>query len=463
MLRLSVPLAFRIIGAGLTRSFFHIITPSAYIDCLFFGLAGTAEPKRQKVVCTVAQFIHPKIDTAKLVRLVEVSRELNSKTNVDELLTHIIREAAALTNSEAASILLLDPHTRQLHFKAASNMPTPAMLNTPVPLDGSIAGAVLQANEPMIIADVSQDARWNQNVDQAINFRTSAILGVPMHDVVRPVGVLEALNKQDGPFTEEDVETLSILADMAGVAVERARLIEELQRAYDDLNELDQRKTDFIALASHELRTPLSIILGYVSFLREEADPLMAEQLDSVMEAAVRLRGLIQDMLNLQYVDAGNASLSLQAVDFVELVREVAHNNYETAQAKQQIMVLHLPVTRLTVLVDRDVMGIVLNNLLDNAVKFTPEGGRIDVSAEPKGREVWLHVQDTGIGIPPDKLDRIFRRFYQVEHHLRRRYEGLGLGLAIARELVESHNGRIWAESEEGKGSTFHVALPLAS
>ncbi len=408
-------------------------------------------------------FISPetRLSATKLSRLVEISRELNAKTNVDDLLTHIITQAALLTQAEAASILLLDPNTRQLRFKAASNAMNPAMKDIPVPLEGSIAGAVFQANEPMIIADVSQDPRWNQNVSEAIEFQTKSILGVPMHDVQRPVGVLEALNKQQGGFTAEDVETLTILADIAGVAVEKARLIEQLQQAYADLNELDQRKTDFIAIASHELRTPLSIILGYVSFLREEADPLMAEQLDSVMAAAVQLRSLIQDMLNLQYVDTGKTALALRPVDLVAFVRALAAKD-ETAVARQQTMMTHLPTKPIPVSIDPGVMEIVFNNLLDNAIKFSPEGGRVDITVERRGDEAWFHVRDSGTGIPADKLERIFKRFYQVEHHLRRQYEGLGLGLAIAKELAELHNGRIWAESVAGQGSQFFVALPLA-
>ena len=248
------------------------------------------------------------ISHSKLARMVEISRVLNSKSDIDDLLTYIIREAASLTESEAASILLLDRKTRQLRFKAASQM-QPEMIDMPVPLNNSIAGAIITTNRPLIIDDVGKDPRWNPDVSQAIEFRTRSILGVPMHDMERPVGVLEALNKQEGNFTYEDVETLAILADLAGVAVERARLIEELRRANTELNELDQTKSSFIALASHELRTPLSVILGYVSFLRDEATSETAEQLDYVMTAAVRLRSLIQDMLNFQYTAAGENKL----------------------------------------------------------------------------------------------------------------------------------------------------------
>lgn len=400
------------------------------------------------------------ISHSKLARMVEISRVLNSKSDIDDLLTYIIREAASLTDSEAASILLLDRKTRQLRFKAASQM-QPEMIDMPVPLDNSIAGAIITTNRPLIIDDVGKDPRWNPDVSQAIEFRTRSILGVPMHDMERPVGVLEALNKSEGSFTYEDVETLAILADLAGVAVERARLIEELRQANTELNELDQTKSSFIALASHELRTPLSVILGYVSFLRDEATSETAEQLDYVMTAAVRLRSLIQDMLNFRYTAVGENKLQLKQVDCVEMLREIVDSRDETALAKQQKITVQLPSVKIPVFVDKGMIEVVISNLLSNAIKFTPQGGHIEISMGKQADEVWIVVSDDGIGIPSDKLERIFTRFYQVEDHMRRHYEGMGLGLAIAKELVELHHGRIWVENKKPKGSRFFVALPL--
>lgn len=400
------------------------------------------------------------VAAAGLARMVEISRVLNSTTSLDELLKHIISEAADLTQTEAASILLLDPRTRQLNFKASSNDIPPQMADMPVSLDNSIAGAILLSNRPLLVPDVSKDHRWNKTVDKAIDFQTRAILGVPMRNVDQePVGVLEAINKLDGSgFSKQDVETLSILADIAGVAVEKARLFEELQQANAELSELDQLKTDFIAIASHELRTPLSVILGYVSFLREEASPAMADQFDSVLQAAVHLRSLIQDMLNLRYVDAGDAALELEDVDIVGIVREMEVEKDETAVAKNQLIQINLPDRPLIVAADRSMIQVIIDNLLSNAIKFTPQGGQIDIALQRQGQEVWFTIQDTGIGIPGDQLDRIFKRFYQVENPLRRHHEGMGLGLSIAKELVELHNGRIWAETLS-QGSKFTLAL----
>ena len=397
-----------------------------------------------------------------LAKLVEISRILNSATNVDRLLTYIIKQAADLTDAEAASILLLDPHTRQLHFRASSNASHSEMVNIPVPLDSSIAGAILTENRPMLISDVSKDPRWNANVSKTIEFKTESILGVPMHDVDRkPIGVLEALNKQNGRFTREDGKTLVILADIAGVALERARLSENLQQAYQTLNELDQLKSDFIAIASHELRTPLAVIMGYVSFLQEEASESTASQLDSVMDAALHLRDLIQAMLNLRYVDAGETTLDLETLDLVELGWEIMSTFAETAVAKQQTLTLNLPSAPLQVKADRNILEVAINNLMNNAIRFTPADGEIHVALTQESTEAWFSIRDNGIGIPEDKLERIFNRFYQLEPALVRQHGGLGIGLSIAKDLVELQNGRVWAESSENQGGTFTIALPL--
>jgi signal transduction histidine kinase len=399
-----------------------------------------------------------------LARLVEFSRILNSATNVDALLYYIIKQAADLTGAEAASILLLDAHTRQLHFRASSNAEHDEMANIPVPLDSSIAGAILTENRPMLISDVSKDPRWNPTASQSIQFETESILGVPMHDVERkPIGVLEALNKQNGRFTREDAKTMTILADIAGVAVERARLSEDLEQAYESLNELDQLKTDFIAIASHELRTPLAVIMGYVSFLQEAADEATTSQLDSVMNAAIHLRDLIQAMLNLRYVDAGETNLSVNTMDWVEFCRDIAEPFTETAVTKRQTITLQLPAAPLVVRADPNVLEVALNNLINNALKFTPADGTIEIALKQQGNEAWFSISDTGVGIPEDKLERIFNRFYQIEPALVRQHGGLGIGLSIAKDLVELQNGRIWAESIENQGSTFIVALPLVN
>jgi len=277
------------------------------------------------------------------------------------------------------------------------------------------------------------------------------------------IGVLEALNKaDDGSFTQDDLHTLSTLAAHAAIAIENARLMAEIQKAYEELSELDRLKSDFVAIASHELQTPLSVILGYASFLKAQTTEVASEQVDAVLQSALRLRSLIDDMVNLRHIETGRAELELEPISLNELVATTAAEFAPLAEAKKQSVHIKLASQRPTVKADRQKLYLVLANLLSNAIKFTPREGRIQVAVETKGHEVWVSVRDTGIGIPRREQERIFDRFYQVEPSLTRRFEGMGLGLSIAKGMVELHGGRIWVESVEGMGSSFTFALPLS-
>jgi signal transduction histidine kinase len=227
------------------------------------------------------------------------------------------------------------------------------------------------------------------------------------------------------------------------------------------LNELDRRKSDFIAIAAHELRTPLSLILGYAMFLKEDISGTAKEQLDIVLQSAMRLRSLIEDMINLREVDSGEATLELEDISIQELVATAIEEIRSFAEAKEQrVSISFTDKESIWVQVDHRKMTIVLVNLLYNAVKFTGQGGRIGIRGGRKGERAWLTVWDTGIGIPHKELNRIFDRFYQVEPSLSRSYEGMGLGLSIVKEMVELHHGYIEVKSQEGKGSAFTVTIP---
>jgi len=396
---------------------------------------------------------------AKRKRMLEISCELNSTADLDTLLRVIMNAATELTEAGAASVLLLDPRTRELYFAAASQDSQPGLIGMTVPLETSIAGAILKKEQPVIVSDVRQDPRHHNQVSKAIDYETHSLLGVPMLAEGRKVGVLEAVNKIEGEFTQDDVETLTTLASLAAIAIHKAGLIAQLKDANEQLGELDRLKSNFIAIASHELRTPLAIILGYATLLKSNVE---GEELDRVLEAAMRLRGLMEDMFNLQYIDAGESQLEFSRFCLSRLVEEIVEEQDNLAEAKEQTIQLHLPGETCDVSADRESVCLVLINLISNAVKFTPAGGLINITVTKRPDEVWIAVRDNGIGVSQTHQARIFNRFYQVESHLTREHGGLGLGLAIAKELLEFQNGRIWLESIEGKGSTFTFALPLA-
>jgi signal transduction histidine kinase len=398
-----------------------------------------------------------------LSRIVEVSLTLNSTLDPDRLLQSIIKTAGEMLDCEAASILLYDEKRGELFFATAAGSESEQLSQIPVPLEGSLAGTIFCENRPLIVNNAQQDPRHYSQVGEQINFQTRSLLGVPMRIRSRVTGVLEALNKRSGDFTEADASLLSIIASQAAVAIQNARLIQALQTAYDELSRLDKLKSDFIAIASHELRTPLGVILGYASFLKDESQGEVSEHAEKVLNSAIRMRELVEAMTNLNLVQVGATQLNLRPESLKQIVLAACKEIQLTAEAKNQKLLVNLPETTLIVEADPEKLGLAIINLLNNAVRFTQPEGEIIVTVRPMHREAWVEVRDNGIGVPPEELENIFKEFYQVEDHMTRRVGGLGLGLSIARGIVKLHDGRIWAESQGvGQGAVFKIALPSA-
>jgi len=400
----------------------------------------------------------------RLSRLVEVSVTLNSTLEPEPLLQFLIRSAADLLDSEAASILLFDEKTQRLYFAASTGADPTELRKIPVPLEGSIAGTIYRDDSPLIINEVAADPRHYRQVGEKIRFEARTMIGVPMRMRDRRIGVLEALNKRGGPFTESDLQTLSIIASQAAVAIHNANLVSALQKAYDELGKVEKLKSDFIAIASHELRTPLGVILGYAAILKEDADQATSEHAAAVLNSALRMRALIEDMTNMNMMRVGSAELAVSQQALQPILEAAYEEMRPLIEAKGQQVSRHVAPEQLLANVDAPKMMMALTNLLNNAMRFTPGGGRIELGLERHGAEAWLRVGDNGVGLPADQLERIFDQFYQVEHHMTRRHEGMGLGLSIVRAVVRAHSGRVWAESAgRDQGATFTIAVPLAS
>lgn len=396
-------------------------------------------------------------------RLLEISVTLNSTLDRHRLLQFIIDSAADLVESEAASILLVDEKTHDLYFAAATGSSPSDLRAIPVPLEGSIAGTIVREGTPLIINEVASDPRHFQRVDETTHQDTRSLIGVPMRIKDRITGVLEAVNRREGTYGEPDLRTLEIIASQAAVAIYNADLLDALQKAYNELDKVEKLKSDFIAVASHELRTPLGVILGYAALLKEDAGPGTSEHAEAVLNSALRMRTLIEDMTNMNLMQVGTSELVLQEQSLGPIAREAADEIKEMIQAKGQTLQLDLPPEPITAQVDSGKLTLVLVNLLSNAMRFTETGGLIRFGLTRRGSEARISISDQGIGLAEDQLERIFDRFYQVEDHMTRRHGGMGLGLAIVKAIVEAHQGRVWAESEgQKKGATFTVALPAA-
>lgn len=396
-------------------------------------------------------------------QLVDLSVQLNSTLKLDDLLQLIIRTAAELLHCEAASILLYDEKQPHLFFVATSDSHADQMMQVSVPIEGSVAGTVFRTNRPMLLTKAEQDPRHYDAVSKKTGVQVHSLLAVPMRIHDRLTGVLEALNKTGRDFDEEDQAILEIVASHAAVAVNNARLVEALQIALHKAHDADRLKSDFLTLASHELRTPLGIIIGYATFLREDAQGELSEHAEHVLNAALKMRALVEDMTNLTLLETDGLIYKTKSVSAQSILEASAREVQTLADAKAQRLVFDMPESPILVSVDMEKTASALFNILNNSIRFSPIGEQIILGARTEGNGALVWIQDNGIGIEKDQLDNIFREFKQGEPPLTRRYGGLGLGLTIARGLITAQGGRVWAESDgPGTGATFKVFLPGA-
>ena len=391
---------------------------------------------------------------ARYERLMEISRQLNSTLDLGALLNRIVQAATELTGTQEASILLLDPATGELRFEAASNLSRSSMAAIPVPMEGSLAGWVATHGVPELVEDARSDARWFANVDKRLSFTTRDLLAVPMKLHEQVIGVVEAINKRDEqPWTQEDVETLTALANQAATAIQNARLFQQ---------------TDFIAEMVHELRTPLAALHASASLLQRPTlpEPVRREIVATLQTETERLTQMTNDFLDLARLESGRTQLELRPCDLLEAVNDCVE--LVSPQAAERGITITVAGSALPVTAHRAQIRQVLLNLLTNAIKYNREHGHIlchvaryDEGSDGPSPYAVVSVQDTGPGLSEEDRQSVFDKFFRAPSAARTT-TGTGLGLSIARRIVEAHGGEIWVESEPGVGTTFAFTLPLA-
>ena len=394
-------------------------------------------------------------------RLLEVVRGLTIAPDLDSFLQTIISEATEMTNSELASILEYDPTTEELRFLATHWFERDVLRPVVVPLKGSAAGWVFRKSQPLIIQDVKIDKRHFNVVDQVSKHQTHSLVAVPLIVRGETIGILEALNKKDDAhYTEEDLTILETLAALAAQAMRNMDLMRKVSASKTELADLDRLKSDFVAITSHELRTPLGLILGHATFLRELAGGQYDEQLDTIIRNATRLKEIVENLSDVSNIENGSARVRGDEISMAKIVQEVVDSFRHEAEQRNITLKTETGDSPFYLHADAVKISIALSNLVKNALQFTEVGGHVLVQVEDDSGYIKVTVKDDGVGIPPRELPRIFERFYQVESHLTRRVGGMGLGLSVAKAMIELHGGRIWAESS-ARGSTFTFLLPV--
>jgi len=405
-------------------------------------------------------------------QLHRLSTALQEPLSLSEQLTRVLDAARQVVGLDRLYIWTLSPAGDGLMVSAQAGFGDAEwkdLVRVTIPIDEAGAlSAVWRDGEPLLFTDetpLPQKYRLPPPYSRLAGLRVKSFLVVPMIARGRTVGVLAADNRVSrAPIAVATVDLLQTFAAQAAVAVENARLFQEIQEKSRQLAVASQHKSEFLANMSHELRTPLNAIIGFSEVLSErmfgELNEKQEEYSKDIHASGQHLLSLINDILDLSKIEAGRMELELSdfhlptALDSaLTLVRE---------RAGRRSIALHTNIdNRLGQIQadERKVRQVVLN-LLSNAIKFTPEGGRIEVSAVPKDGLVEVSVSDSGVGIAPEDQEAVFEEFRQVGT-ADKKVEGTGLGLALCRRFVELHGGRIWVKSQVGQGSTFAFTLPV--
>lgn len=407
----------------------------------------------------------------------QILEQIARGTPLPDILRAIALLVEEQTEDMLASILLVDEQGR-VRRGAAPSLPeafTAAIDGAPIGPKAGSCGTAAYLRRTVFTADIAQDPLWEDYRDLALSFGLRASWSTPLFATDgRMIGTLAQYYRSPRDPAPEDMAWVEVAKHLAEISIERKQADDrlrqrtaELELANAQLRELDRLKSNFVNLVSHELRTPLTSILGYAEFLEDRVGgaltPLQVEFVGQIMVGSKRLQLLLDDLLDFARLDAGTFRLNPEVVPIGPKVREVLNSLQPQAQKRKILLEMALPDAELRIPVDLDRLGQILLNLVGNAIKFSPPGGRVVVAAglEPEG--VRFEVRDDGEGIDEVHLPRLFERFYQVDASDTRRIGGTGLGLPISKALVEAHGGRIGVRSRLGQGSVFWFTLPVSA
>ncbi|MCP4537394.1 MAG: GAF domain-containing sensor histidine kinase [Chloroflexi bacterium] len=400
---------------------------------------------------------------AEMSALYQLAQRINASLNIQQVLESIVWSLKETMGCRGCSIALLNPVNNVLEIRTAVGVEHKWERDFRLRLGEGIAGRVALEGKSIYVPDVSKEENF-------IYFDPSvqSLLTVPMTLQQRVIGTLTVDSDQSNAFNKSNERLLIIAATQAAIAIENAQLYASLEQraqnlaeAYAELKQSDRLKGEMVQNVSHELRTPLTFIKSYIKLLLDQdMETLDAEQkkyLKIISEKTDIVTQLVNNIMVMQQTD--RVSIKREPVSLTELARQAVQKHTDKAREAGLTLVENMDDSPLVV-GDKEQLLRVFDNLLNNAIKFSPHNGQIIVSVEDAGTMILASISDQGIGIPQDQQKQIFERFYQIDGSARRRFGGAGLGLAIVKRILEAHEGQTWVESEPGKGSTFYITVP---
>lgn len=384
-----------------------------------------------------------------------IAKEISGELDLEKSLNLLVDRIAEAMSVEIVSLMLIGRNKGELLIKFAKGLDKEVVKNAKVKLGEGVSGWVAQTGQSLLIKDISKDSRFSKRNGK---YNTDSLLSAPLKIKDNVIGVINVNNKVSRKiFDEEDLDTLSRVADLAALAVANARFKE-------DAEELDALRSNFIANVSHELRTPLAALKEAVCIILDGITGKINDKQKKLLSLASqninRLNRLIDDLLDLSKVEAGTKEMRRALFDIAKTAETAVATLGPLAKKRGIEIKSSAPKRKIEIWGDEDKLYEVVSNFIDNAIKYNKPKGKVEVKVEDSGNDVRVRVSDTGIGIPDTDLDKIFDRFRRVKTPSGDRIKGTGLGLAIVKDIVEMHGGRIEVDSKVNKGTTFTTMLP---
>jgi signal transduction histidine kinase len=387
--------------------------------------------------------------------------------DLQTVLRTIVAQATQLTGVDAGVIYEYDEQREVFEPRATEHleeMIVQMLVTTPVRKGQGATGRLAEELEPNQVTEFAEIAADIPVRDAFLRAGYRASLAVPLVREDHLIGGLTVFRKTPGEFAPAIVDLLRTFATQSALAIQNARLFREIEDKSRQLEIASLHKSRFLASMSHELRTPLNGILGFTEMILDnvygEVPPDLGEPLTEIQNSGRHLLRLINNVLDLSKIEAGRMELALGDYAVQDTVAQVRASLQSLATAKGLEFVTAVPPDLPLAHGDGGRITQCLTNLAGNAIKFTRQG-RVEIAVELQGELLVYRVSDTGIGIEPDRISTLFTEFRQADPTIASEFGGSGLGLSITRRFAEMHGGRVWVESERGKGSSFFLAVPL--